>query len=301
VAANIDDLLASLGRVGSREHLLSTLSRATLDDKVRRGDLVTVFPRTYARPWDADDREVRQRAALYSVGGEVALSHVTALQRWGLPVPDDAPIHVTAYNPRHPRGVPGQLVVHRTLLPLHALVRDDVPIVRPELALVTSWPLMDGPMQRAPLIQASQRRLVSPARIRDLAERMWWVKQVAALRELVGLILAGCQSELELWGYTDVFNVPGLDDAERQLKVVIHGTTYWLDMAYEAELLNIELDGRAFHSSDEQRARDEKRDIALAKLGWHTQRLGHFRLHNDVAGCRRDVLAIRAARRLLVG
>ncbi len=102
---------------------------------------------------------------------------------------------------------------------------------------------------------------------------MWWVKQAASLRELVGLILAGCHSELELWGYTDVFNVPGLDDAQRQRKVVIGGKTYWLDMAYEAELLNIELDGRAYHSSDEQRARDETRDIALAKLGWHTVRL----------------------------
>lgn len=301
MTVDIDDVLAAHGRVAGRADLLAAISRATLDDQVRRNELVTVFPRTYARPWDADDLEVRERAALYSVGGEAALSHVTGLRRCGLPVPDDALIHVTAYNPRHPRGVPGQLVVHRTLLPLSAVVRDDVPVVRPELALVTSWPLLDGPMQRAPLIQAAQRRMINPERIRDLAERMWWVKQAASLRELVGLILAGCHSELELWGYTDVFNVPGLDDAQRQRKVVIGGKTYWLDMAYEAELLNIELDGRAYHSSDEQRARDETRDIALAKLGWHTVRLSHFRLHNDVAGCRRDVLAIRAARRRLVG
>jgi hypothetical protein len=292
-------LLAGGGAV-SRDDAFTVLSRASLDDKVRRGELVTVFPRAYVRPWDADDRQVRLRAALRSVGGDVALSHVTALERWSLPVPEDAPIHVTAYNPRHPRGIPGELVVHRTLLPLDAVVRDDLPIVKPELAVVTSWPLLDGPMQRAPLIMASRKRLVRPARIRDLAERMWWVEQRAALLELVGLILAGCQSELELWGYTGVFNVPGLDDAERQLRVVVEGQTYWLDMAYVAEKLAIELDGRAFHSSDEQREWDEKRDIAVAKIGWQTLRLGHFRLHNDVEGCRRDVLAVRAARRLHV-
>jgi very-short-patch-repair endonuclease len=219
------------------------------------------------------------------------------LERRGLPAPEDVPIHVTAYNPRHPRGIPERLVVHRTLLPLAAVIRDGMPLVNLETALVTSWPLMNGAMQRAPLIQASQRRMVSARRILDLAERMWWVKDLASFRELVRLIAAGCHSELELFGYTDVFNIPGLDDANRQRKIVVDGHTYWLDAAYDEEQVDVELDGREFHSSDEQRERDEKRDIALARVGWQTLRFSHARLHGDVDGCRRDVLAVRAARR----
>jgi REase_MTES_1575 len=301
VPNSLDDLLDAGGGVAARTDLLTVVSRAALDDKIRRGELSCLFPRAYARPWDADLPDVQLRAALASVGGEVALSHVTAVDRWDLPVPPDGPIHVTAYNPRHPRGIPGRLVVHRTLLPLDAVTRNGMPTVRPELALMTSWPLLAGPIQRAPLIEACRRRLANPARLLELAERMWWLGQLPAVRELVGLLLAGCQSELELWGYTDVFTGPGLADATRQLRVVVDGATYRLDMAYEAEKLAVELDGRAYHSSDEQRERDERRDIALAKLGWQTLRLSHFRLHNDVEGCRRDVLAVRAARRLLVG
>lgn len=301
MATSLDDLLHSTGHAASREDLLEIMSRGSLDDKVRRGELSAIFPRAYVRPWDLDLREVQLRGALASVGGEVALSHLSALERWDLPVPTDAPIHVTAYNPRHPRGVPDRLVVHRTLLPLDAVVVDTMPIVRPELALVTSWPLVDGPARRAPLIEASRRRMIVPGRIADLAERMWWLKDLPALRELTGLLLAGCESELELWGYTDVFNVPGLDDAARQLTIRVGGRRYRLDMAYAEEKLAVELDGRAFHSSPAQREHDAARDLALATIGWQTLRLSHFRLHNDVAGCRRDVLAVRAARSLLIG
>lgn len=299
--ADLDLLLADLRGVAARHDLTTRLGRARTDDLVRRGELVAVFPRAYARPWDADQPDIRLRAALSSVGGDVALSHLTALQLWDLPAPVDAPLHVTAFNPRHPRGVPGELVVHRTLLPLDAVELGGLPVVRTERAVVTSWPLMPDPDRRAPVIEAARRRLLAPHRILDLAERSWWVPGIRALRELVSLIGAGCESELELWGYTGVFDVPGLDDATRQHVVRVGERTFRLDMAYEAERLAVELDGRAYHSSPAQRERDMIRDLALATLGWQTIRLSHVRLRNDVAGCRHDVLAVRAARRRQLG
>ena len=111
-------------------------------------------------------------------------------------------------------------------------------------------------------------------------------------------MLAGCESELELWGYTDVFSVPGLDDGTRQRVVRAGGQVYRLDLAYDEQLLAVELDGRAYHASPEQWARDIARDLAIATLGWQTIRLPHSRLMGDVDGVRRDVLAVRAARRL---
>lgn len=288
------------GGIAARSELLRLMTRASLDDKIRRGELTAVFPRTYARPWDVELPEVRRRAALLSVGGDAALSHLSALERLSLPTLADSPIHVTAYNPRHPRGVPGELVVHRTLLPLDAIELDGLPVVCAETALVTSWPLLSGPDQRAPIIEAARRRLLTPSRLLDRAEKMWWVSQIRSLRELVALLAAGCESELELWGYTDVFNVPGLDDATRQLRVRVGDALYRLDMAYEQERLVVELDGRAYHSSREQTERDMRRDTALATIGWQTLRFSHLRLHNDIPGCRRDALAVRAARRRML-
>ena len=293
----IDRLLASTGGVAGRAELVRAVGRFALDNEVRRARLTAVFPRAYARPWDADQAGVRERAALVSVGGDVALSHLSALARWDLPVIDDAPIHVTAYQPRHPRGVRGELVVHRTLRPLAAAETDGVPVVRADEAIVSSWPLMSGAEQRAPLIVAARRGLVPPARIAPLADHAWWIRGIAGLRELVRLVLAGCESELELWGYTDVFDVAGLRDVTRQLVVRAGDRTYRLDMAYEEEMLAVELDGRRYHSGPEQWERDIARDLALATLGWQTIRFSHARLTSDVAGCRKDALAVRAARR----
>ncbi|MEO9137535.1 MAG: DUF559 domain-containing protein, partial [Jatrophihabitans sp.] len=160
----------------------------------------------------------------------------------------------------------------------------------------TSWPLLSGPDRRAPVIAAARRGLVSAARLVHEVETSWWLEDVRSLRELVSLLVAGCESELELWGYTDVFNVRGLDDAVRQRVVHVAGKTYRLDMAYEEEMLAVELDGRAFHASTQRWEKDIARDLAVATIGWQTIRLSHSRLVGDVAGCRRDVLAVRAAR-----
>ncbi len=292
----IDLLLAASNRTAARSDLLNVVTRAVLDDEIRRGRLVAVFPRAYARPFDADDPGVRLAAALASVGGDVALSHVTALGQWNLPVPSDTPLHVTAFQPRHPRGVPGELIVHRTLLPLGAGWCDGLPTVRPELCAITSWPLLDGTDQRAPLIEGARRGLLAPQVVLALAEKMTWVRGVKGLRHLVGQIAAGCESELELWGYSEVFDVPGLRHGIRQHPVTVRGHRYRLDLAYLAPRVAVELDGRAYHAGREQWERDIARDLALATMGWQTVRLSHSRLMTDVAGCRRDVLAVLAAR-----
>lgn len=294
---DLDDVLGRLGGVGSRAELLPALGRHRLDNSVKSGQLVAVFPRAYARPWDADLVEIRRRAALKSVGGDAALSHLTALDMRSLPVPDGAPLHVTAHLTRHPRGVPGELVVHRTQAPLWARELVGLPVVDLEHALATSWSLLCGPEQRAPLIEAHRRRLISPRRLMRAAESAFWIPDVRSFREMVSLVLAGCESELELWGYMSVFDIPELSDASRQRVVHVDGKTYRLDVAFDEEMLNVELDGRAFHASPQQWERDIARDLAVAKLGWQTIRLPHRRLFGDVDGCRRDVLAVREARR----
>ena len=298
--SSVDALLHDSGGAASRAQLLRVVSRATLDDQVRRRLLSAVFPRAYARAWNVDDPSVRLRAALVSAGGEVALSHVTALEQWRLLPVQNGPIHVTAYNPRHPRGVPGELVVHRTRLPLDAVNLNGLNTARAESAALTSWSLLGEQERRAPIIDGSRRKLFDARRLVDRADAMWWLRDLAALRELVGQIAAGCESELELWGYTDVFNVPGLDDASRQVVVEVDGETYRLDAAYEEEMLAVELDGRKYHASPEQWERDIRRDRKVAKLGWQTIRYSHDQLRFDVDGCRRDTLAVRAARRRLV-
>lgn len=298
---NVEELLSSGAGVASRAQFIQLMGRHAFDNAVKRRSLVAVFPRVYAYPWDVDLSDIRQRAALLSVGGSVALSHGTALALWGLTVSEDDPLHVTAYQPRHPRGVSDKLVVHRTRLPLEATELDELSAVGVERALVSSWPLQPDPQRRAPLIEACRRRLVSVPRLIHAAETAWWIRDIRSFRALVSLLVAGCESELELWGDTDVFDVPGLRDASRQRIVRVGGVTYRLDMAYDEQMLDVELDGRAFHASPDQWQRDIARDLARATAGWPTIRFPHRRLFGDVEGCRRDVPAVRDARRRRVG
>ena len=180
--SSVDALLHDSGGAASRAQLLRVVSRATLDDQVRRRLLSAVFPRAYARAWNVDDPSVRLRAALVGTGGEVALSHVTALEQWRLLPVQNGPIHVTAYNPRHPRGVPGELVVHRTRLPLDAVNLNGLNTVRAESAALTSWSLLGEQERRAPIIDGSRRKLFDARRLVDRADAMWWLRDLAALR-----------------------------------------------------------------------------------------------------------------------
>lgn len=296
---SIEALLAGSRHVIGRADALEVVTRHRLDNEVKSGRLTAVFPRTYCRPWDADVESIRWLAALTSVGGDVGLSHTTALRAWQLPIPDDLPVHVKAYQPRHPRGVPGSLVVHRTLLPLRAQLVDDFPAVPIEVALIDAWPLLSGSDQRAPMIESARRRLLNPGRLKRAAESMFWVPGIGTARDLVGMVLAGCESELELYGFSDVFTAPELSDAKRQLWVRVGTKSFRLDMAFEEERLNVELDGRKYHSG-ERREKDIARDRVLAQVGWQTLRYSHEQLHGDPIGCCREVVAVRAERRRML-
>lgn len=89
----IDLLLEQSHQTAARTDLLKVVTRAALDVEIKRGRLVAVFPRAYARPLDADVPSVRLAAALASVGGGVARRHLTALKQRTLPVPGETPVH----------------------------------------------------------------------------------------------------------------------------------------------------------------------------------------------------------------
>jgi very-short-patch-repair endonuclease len=295
--SEIDELLNACGGSASRARLLNVVTRNQLDDEIGRGHLVAPFPRAYCRPWDADHVPTLERAALASVGAPAALSHVTALHRWGLPAPVRDAIHVTVPVSRHPIGSSPGLIVHRTRVPTRIRQIDGLAVVEPAVAIVRSWPLCDGGDRRAPAITAARRRLVTPADLATAATRAVGMAGRARLLRLVELLASGCESELELWGHVGVFDHPGLRHAVRQKVVQVQGRYYRLDVAFDAERVAIELDGYRFHSTREQRERDMQRDAALASIDWLTLRYSHERLHADAAGCRRDTLPTLAARR----
>jgi len=278
--------------------LLQVVTRAELDDELRRGRLARPFPRAYLRPWYLDDPATMNRAALVSVGPPAILSHDTALRAWGLLPAGGTDIHVTVPKNRRLGDASAGLAIHHAGLPfpgvrgLHGL-----PTATAAAAAVMSWPTLPTADRRATVINGTRSRLMTTLELRGELGRATRLSGRSELLELADLLDQGCESELEIWGYLDVFNVPELRDAKRQHRVRVGGRSYRLDLAYEAEQVAVELDGRAFHSSPGQWERDTARDLALATIGWQTVRLSHHRLTKDVAGCRRDVIAVLGSRR----
>jgi len=290
--AAIDRLLDERGGACSRAELLTVVSEAELGNEVRRRRLERIFPRAYARPWMADQPDVRDRAAIASVGAPVAISHTSALRRWGAPTDDDQ-VHVTTLIGRRFERTPG-LIIHVTSQHLTCSRDRGVLTAAPEYAVVQTWTISGE--RRAMVLEAVRRGLATPSTIARVVEASKRLPARRELTELLTLLDGGCESELEIWGQLQVFDVPGLRHGVQQYEIRAGGRTYRLDRAYVEERVAVELDGEAYHSSRQQRERDRRRDAALATRGWLTVRFSYRRLTSDPDGCRRELLAILAAR-----
>lgn len=262
------------------------------------------MPRTFVLPGRREDWTTRCRAAVEYAGRDAAVSHLSALRCWGLPVPEHDEVDILVPHDRRPRTrVPPTMpvVIHRTRRAGMTRRRDGVPVVTVERAVVESWPLLTGDAQRAPAVVAVRRHLTTPQRLRHQLRAHPRLSGRRALHRLLDLLEAGCHSELEIWGYQQVFQGREFSHLLRQVRRVVDGRTVYLDTFDPVLLLAIELDGRRYHDDPRQRERDIARDAALAEAGVLTLRFSHGRLTSDPSGCRGQCLRVMASRRLQLG
>jgi very-short-patch-repair endonuclease len=120
------------------------------------------------------------------------------------------------------------------------------------------------------------------------------------LSRLVDLLEDGCQSELEIWGCLNVLRAPGMPTFVHQRRLRIGTEVFLLDAACEESLLAVEMDGAAWHGSRARREADIRRDALVATAGWQTLRFSYTRMTRSAEACRRDILAVHAARRAML-
>jgi very-short-patch-repair endonuclease len=297
------DLAAVVGPDGwtSWESLTAQVDRKTVARWVEAGRLQRVQPGAYGLPAAVQDWRVRVEAAVHATGG--VLSHRSALALWEL-APPGGPIHLTVGLTRSGRGSAG-VVLHRTR-ELDPTIRrvDGMPVSCVERAVVDAWGAPAGLSRadvRAAAIAAVRRRLCLPRQLAAEVDRRPCLRGRAALVQLVGLLAAGCQSELEIWGCLQVLRGPGMPTFTLQHPVHVAGQRFVLDAACEEVQLAVEMDGAAWHGSREQREKDIRRDALLATIGWQTLRFGFRRMTSSAGACQRDILAAYHARRRLMG
>ena len=299
------DLAALLGPDGVAHvpELSRRVDRHSVDGWVRAGRLLRPYPGVVLLPDQAEQWRTRALAAVLATRG--TLSHTSALTVWRL-APEADPVHVSVPPGRRALRRPG-LVVHR-VRPVPADRLGPYPVTDLPRALVDTWGLAHGSggppwlvgVSRAAVITAMRDRRVRAAQLHAEVVRCPALPGRARLRELVALIEGGCQSELEIWGVREVLSGAGMPRFVQQHAVVLPFATVHLDAAFPELKVAIELDGAAFHGSAEARERDTRRDVALAALGWVVLRFSYRRLTTEPEACRRELLAVCAARRALL-
>lgn len=294
-------LLARRDGVARAEELIALGSRRALQWAVARGEVHRVLPGVYATPREEWTTRATLLAALAWAGADAAASHLTALELYGLPVPRArgrahvAHIEVPRDSALRSRG---GVVVHRPVRPAPALRRlGDVPCVPLERAVLGSWHVLSGPDRRAPVIEGVRRRLLTTDRLRAELTRHPYLRGRAGLVDLLALIDDGCDSELELWGKRHVFTGPGFEGLRWRHRVEAAGRVFRLDAFDEPSRTGIELDGLAYHSTAEQKSRDDERSRRLAEAGILVIRFSYRNLHADPATCRAAALRVMARRR----
>jgi hypothetical protein len=246
--------------------------------------------------------DIRRRAALMHVP-HGALSHVDALEGWGLDTKgwEQPRIHLAVPPGHNARRAPGIELHRRAWFAPHppaTLVRDGLRVVRLEHAIIESWSLLPEVDRIVPAIVAVRERRTTGPRLSTALELSGRVVGAAAMRRLFGLAAAGCHSPLELWGHEHVFDHPALPVARCQVPFDLPGIgRIYLDRYYEEEMVDVELDGAAYHGAPGQRDRDIRRDAALAGFGVQTVRYGHVRLHRTPATVREELRAVLNVRR----
>jgi very-short-patch-repair endonuclease len=240
-----------------RGSLATLLARAVLTPTAYRG----VY-RVAGAPQSPD-----AEAWLTVLGSRAVLSFTSAAQWWDLPVDGDNRIHVTRHDRQRFDAQP-LVRIHRTRLPPAAITERfglDVTTRRETLLDCLGW--IPAPTARTLLVRTFQQSRLSPP---DLERRLqnesgrWGNRQ---LSQLLRDSRPGAEADSERRLHK-LLRDAGIDGWQANLPVVIGGRRFRLDVAFPDHLLDVEVDGWAFHRSKDRRDQDMLRANALTAAGW---------------------------------
>lgn len=124
------------------------------------------------------------------------------------------------------------------------------------------------------LSRAIQSRRTSAARLAQVLDSRSRIARRAWLSAVLEDVATGVCSVLEHGYLTKVERPHGLSGSRRQVRDRMGAGVVYRDVVYEGGAV-VELDGRVFHDTTDQRDRDFQRDLEAAALGRRTIRLSY--------------------------
>ncbi len=245
----------------------------TISWRARHGTYRRLQPTVYALTGAPDSREARMLAAVLAAGEEAVLSHASAAFLHRLDNrPPPAEIHLLTCG-RRLTGL-GGVVVHRThYLPAHhTTVLDGIPVTAAARTLCDLASMVEyAPLRRA-IADALRRGLATTQDLQDTLEELGPVRGARMLRAVLAELSSQegrVKSEMESL-YLRLNRRAGLPEPVVGHPVRdVYGQLRYLDVAYLAERVPVELDSRKFHGLVLDRRDDNKRQNALVLANWH--------------------------------
>ena len=145
--------------------------------------------------------------------------------------------------------------------------------------------------------QALNRRAVSLQWLVAEHARLSALRGAAQLRRTIQLLAEGTRSEAER-RLVALIREAGISGWVADLRVLAAGRTYFLDIAFEAQRVEVAVDGRAFHTDARSFQNDRTRQNDLVAAGWTILRFTWEDIVErpaEVVRRIREILATRAA------
>jgi very-short-patch-repair endonuclease len=293
---DIVELARERPRAYTRTELRALSSDRTVRSAIDRGDLVRLLPNTYVAAEHADSFAARADAALTWAGPAAALTGRSACFAWTLI--DTAPDRVDLALPQQRRlEPPPWLACSRVPYARTAIRVHDFTAVAPAIAIASGYADLTESEQVGAIFGGIHRGIVT---VRELRQALVDMPKIRARRALTSRIEAaerGAESWLEEQSLRTVFAGREFDRFVRQHRIRCRGRHHRLDMYDPFTRTAVELDSRAWHSGEEQRLRDIRRDADLASIGILTVRLATRDLMQQPEWCRDVVRGTLANRR----
>lgn len=246
------------------------LAQGEIDGLIARRDLLTVRPRVYTpRPVPESSAQLEWAAVLWSGG---VLSHRSAARWWRIGVDEDDAVHVTVGDRRF-RGRSGQVRVHR------------VPLEPSDIARLSGLPITSRARTVIDLMRTERYSIARD--IRDRALQQGWTDASTVARAVQSQLgrtgntqLRRLLTELEPTAHAEserrlhaILRQSGLPGWQAQYRLRLARRVIYIDVAFPAAMLALEVDGRRYHGDESSRFEDDRlRQNDLIASGWRVLR-----------------------------
>lgn len=252
------------GVVGLAEAAALGYSRNAMSRLVTNGTLRRVFPRTYAVVGAGRSPEHRAMTAVVWAGDGATVSHQTAAAFWGIAPRVATPVHVTCV--RNLSSPPRGIATHR----LDPFPRRDRGSLRGVPITSVARTLLDLAATSGEVAALVERAvvddLVTVPQLVDILDRNRGRRGAARLRAALdgGAVTSALERRVAA-----ILRGSGLPPFVREFPV----GRCRLDFAWPDRRVAIEADGRRWHSSRNDFARDRAKHNALVAAGWRVLRV----------------------------